>query len=88
MCRNIKPLFNFDPPATGHEIRAAADQFVAKVGGGSKPSRLNQLAYETAAEKISVIVAALLQEMVTTAPCKNRQREREKLEPRFDGLAR
>ncbi len=88
MCRNIRPLFNFDPPATEQECRAAADQFVAKVGGGSKPSQVNRQAYDTAAEKISVIVATLLQDMVTKAPSKNRQLEREKLARRFDRVAR
>ncbi len=82
MCRNIKLLFNFDPPANEIEIRDAALQFVRKVSGSTKPSRANQAAFDSAVEEISVSVQTLLQELVTTAPPRNREEERAKARAR------
>ena len=75
MCRNIKQLFNFEPPATREEIRAASLQFVRKVGGSSKPSKVNEPAYDAAVEEISAVVQQLLDNLVTQAPPKNREEE-------------
>ncbi len=72
MCRNIKPLFNFDPPASDEEIRAAALQFVRKVSGTSKPSQANQAAFDQAVEAVSQAVHSLLDTMVTTAEPRDR----------------
>ena len=82
MCRNIKILFNFDPPATDDEIRSAALQFVRKVSGSSKPSRVNEAAFEQAVAEVSASVARLLQSLVTTAPPKNREQEQAKARER------
>ena len=78
MCRNIKILFNFDPPATEEEIRAASTQFVGKVSGASKPSNANQATYEKAIDEISSTVTELLASLTTSAKPKNRQIEMEK----------
>lgn len=78
MCRNIKTLFNFDPPATDEEIRAAAVQFVRKVAGGTKPSKANAAACEQAVAEIEISVQHLLANLVTTAPAKNREVEIQK----------
>ncbi len=75
MCRNIKTLFNFEPPATEQEIRAAALQFVRKVSGSSQPSQLNQTACDKATAEISTIVSELLDSLVTRATPKDRDRE-------------
>lgn len=75
MCRNIKTLFNFEPPATEQEIRAAALQFVRKVSGSSQPSQLNQVACDKATDEISSIVSELLDSLVTRATPKDRDRE-------------
>lgn len=72
MCRNIRPLYNFDPPANEEEIRAAAVQFVRKVSGFTHPSQSNQAAFDTAVEAISRDCAALLASLVTNAPPRNR----------------
>jgi len=82
MCRNIKTLHNFDPPATGEEIHAAAVQFVRKISGSSKPSAANQAAFERAVETISSASNDLLNELVTRAPPKNRAAEAEKARAR------
>lgn len=82
MCRNIKTLHNFDPPATGEEIRAAAVQFVRKISGSSKPSAANQAAFERAVETISSASHDLLNELVSRAPPKNRAVEAEKARAR------
>ena len=71
MCRNIKPLFNFEPPATDDEIRAAALQFVRKISGFSKPSKANEAAFLAAVDAIAVISSNLLSSLETTAPPKN-----------------
>ena len=75
MCRNIKTLFNFEPPATEQEIRAAALQFVRKVSGSTHPSRANQAACDKATDEISTIVNELLNSLVTRATPKDRIRE-------------
>jgi hypothetical protein len=72
MCRNIKPLFNYDPPATDEEIRAAALQFVRKVGGFTKPSQANQAAVDRAVDDVTRVVQELLDALVTTAPPRDR----------------
>jgi hypothetical protein len=78
MCRNIKPLYNFAPPATDQEIRDAALQFVRKVSGSSKPSTRNEGPFAAAVADISDIVARLLAELETTAPPKDRDIEAER----------
>ena len=75
MCRNIKTLYNFEPPATEQEIRAAALQFVRKVSGSSRPSQANQVACEKATAEIGAIVTELLNSLVTRAAPKDRDRE-------------
>ncbi|MBA2753339.1 MAG: DUF2277 domain-containing protein [Chloroflexia bacterium] len=78
MCRNIKTLYNFEPPATDAEVHAAALQFVRKVSGFRSPSRANDEAFETAVEEIAGSVARLLASLETTATPKDRVREEEK----------
>lgn len=75
MCRNIKPLFNFDPPATEDEIHDAALQFVRKISGYGKPSATNQAAFEEAVETIATASRRLLNGLTTNASSKNRERE-------------
>ena len=75
MCRNIKTLFNFEPPATHKEIEAASLQFVRKLAGSVKPSQANQANYDQAVENISTVVRDLLESLVTQAPAKNREEE-------------
>lgn len=82
MCRNIRPLFNFEPPATEDEIRAAALQYVRKVSGSTKPSRANEAAFERAVDDIAEITARLVAQLVTHAPPKNREEEAEKARAR------
>jgi len=72
MCRSIKPLFNFDPPVTDEEIRAAALQFVRKISGSTKPSKRNQPAFETAVDDIARISKRLVASLETAAPPKQR----------------
>lgn len=78
MCRNIRQLHNFEPPATSDEVRAAALQYVRKVSGASKPSQANQAAFDDAVEQIAHVTAHLLEHLTTSAPPKNREVEREK----------
>jgi hypothetical protein len=78
MCRNIKPLFNFETPATEEEIQAAALQFVRKITGYNKPSQANEAAFYTAVNAIAAISSNLLETLETTAPPKNREEEAEK----------
>lgn len=78
MCRNIKPLFNFDPPASEHEIRAAALQFVRKVSGFNTPSQANEAAFNTAVEEIAAACHTLLGTLHTHAPAKDRVAEHAK----------
>ena len=75
MCRNIKTLFNFEPPASEQEIRASALQFVRKVSGSTHPSRANQAACDKATDEISVIVGDLLKSLVTRSAPKDRESE-------------
>jgi len=82
MCRNIKPLHNFEPSATDEEIRAAAIQFVRKVSGFNKPSAANAEAFETAVEEITLTSKILLDLLVTNAPPKDRTIELEKARER------
>jgi hypothetical protein len=72
MCRNIKPLFNFAPPATDDEVRASALQFVRKVSGFTKPSKANEQAFNEAVEEVTAAARTLIQSLVTAAPPKNR----------------
>lgn len=75
MCRNIHPLFNYEPPATPEEIRGAALQYVRKVSGFTKPSRANEQAFERAVAGVEAATARLLDELVTTAQPRDRERE-------------
>jgi len=75
MCRNIKPLFNFEPPVTDDETRAAALQFVRKITGFNKPSKANEAAFNAAVDEISRISSSLLASLETTAPPKDREEE-------------
>ncbi|HEY2118028.1 MAG TPA: DUF2277 domain-containing protein [Candidatus Acidoferrum sp.] len=76
MCRNIKPLFNFDPPVTNEEVKAASLQFVRKITGFNKPSQVNQDSFEAAVDEIASISIRLLRSLETNAPPKNREEER------------
>jgi Uncharacterized conserved protein len=82
MCRNIKPLFNFDPPVNQDEIRAAALQYVRKVSGFQKPSRANQAAFDAAVDAIAAATQTLLESLTTDAPKKNREEEAAKARAR------
>ncbi|WP_151526578.1 DUF2277 domain-containing protein [Serinicoccus kebangsaanensis] len=82
MCRNIRPLNNFEPPATRTEVQAAALQYVRKVGGGSKPSQANEAAYATAVAAVTMATQELLDALVTTAPPKDRETEAAKAKAR------
>lgn len=82
MCRNIKTLFNFAPPATDEEIRAAALQFVRKIAGTRQPSRANTLAFEGAVEEIFVVSRRLIDGLVATGPPRDREIEAEKARER------
>ena len=75
MCRNIHTLHNFDPPATEEEIRAAALQYVRKVSGSNKPSRANTEAFNRAVDEVAMATAGLLDQLVTSAPPKDREAE-------------
>jgi len=82
MCRNIKTLFNFDPPVTGEEIRAASLQFVRKISGFNKPSKANEDVFLTAVDEIAGISTRLLQSLQTNASPKNREEEAVKAKAR------
>jgi hypothetical protein len=73
MCRNIKPLFNFDPPATDDEVRASALQFVRKVSGYNKPSKPNEEAFNNAVDEVTEAARKLIESLVTAAPPKDRE---------------
>ena len=75
MCRNIRTLHNFEPPATSEEIHASALQYVRKISGSTKPSHANEAAFDRAVEEIAAITHRLLDELVTNAPPKNREAE-------------
>ena len=91
MCRNIKTLHNFEPPATEDEVRAAALQYVRKLSGSAKPSKANEVAFERAVDEVAATSLRLLAELVTTAPPKNREveaaRARVRAEKRFGAAA-
>jgi len=82
MCRNIKILFNFQPPATEDEVRAAALQFVRKISGFAKPSKANETSFMSAVEEITMVSRRLLRSLETTAAPKNREEEAAKAKAR------
>ena len=82
MCRNIKTLFNFDPPVTDEEVRAASVQFVRKISGFSKPSKANEAAFMAAIDEVAEVSSRLLRSLETTAPPKNREEEAAKAKAR------
>lgn len=82
MCRNIKTLFNFEPPATEEEIQASALQFVRKLSGFNKPSQANEAAFERAIEEVSTAARKLLASLHTHAPARDRETEAEKARER------
>jgi hypothetical protein len=92
MCRHIRTLFNFDPPATAEERRAAALQFVRKVSGFARPSKTNEAAFARAVDRVAAAAEELLASLVTTAPPRDRAveaaRARKRAERRFRRLAR
>ena len=75
MCRNIRSLHNFDPPASESEIRDAALQYVRKISGSTKPSQANSVAFERAVEEVALATSRLLGDLVSSAPAKNREIE-------------
>jgi hypothetical protein len=85
MCRNIRTLYNFEPPATDEEVRAAALQYVRKISGFTKPSRTNEEAFERAIEAVAAASARLLSELETSANPKNREVEAAKARARSEG---
>jgi hypothetical protein len=82
MCRNIRTLFNFEPPASEEEIRASALQFVRKLSGFAKPSQANAAAFEQAVDEVAVTARRLLESLETTSPAKNREAEALKAQAR------
>jgi hypothetical protein len=92
MCRNIRDLFNFDPPTTPEEVREAALQYVRKISGTRAPSKLNQAVFERAVDQVRAVSERLLSELVTAAPPKSREAElakrRERFRRRADGMGR
>ena len=82
MCRNIRTLHNFEPPATDDEVQAAALQYVRKISGATKPSKANEAAFERAVEAVAAVSRQLLSELVTTAPPKDRDAEAAKARAR------
>jgi hypothetical protein len=82
MCRNIRTLHNFDPPATSEEVHASALQYVRKISGSTKPSQANEAVFERAVEEVAAVTQRLLDELVTNAPPKNREEEAAKARAR------
>jgi hypothetical protein len=82
MCRNIKTLANFEPPATGDEVRASALQFVRKLSGCARPSRVNEAAFDRAIDEVTVAARRLIESLVTTSPPRDRDEERQKARER------
>ena len=82
MCRNIKTLFNFDPPVTDEEVRAASLQFVRKISGFNKPSKANEGSFQAAVDDVAAVAMRLLRSLETTAPPKNREEEAAKAKAR------
>jgi hypothetical protein len=87
MCRNIRTLYNFEPPATAEEVHDAALQYVRKISGFTKPSQANEAAFERAVEAVTAASARLLDELMTTAPPKNREEEAAKKRMRWEQRA-
>jgi hypothetical protein len=83
MCRSIKPLFNFEPPATVEEVRSASLQFVRKISGFNKPSIANEAAFQLAVDRISAVALELLDSLVTTTSPRDREIEAKKAKERF-----
>ena len=83
MCRNIKPLYNFEPPVTDDEIHAAALQFVRKISGFNKPSKANEAAFQAAVDEIAAVASTLLSSLETNAPPKDRAQEAIKARARY-----
>jgi hypothetical protein len=73
MCRNIKPLFNFDPPATDEDIRLSSIQFIRKISGFTKPSKANEAAFDRAVDDVSAVARRLIDSLTTSAPERNRE---------------
>jgi hypothetical protein len=84
MCRNIRTLYNFEPPATEEEVRGAAVQYVRKITGFNQPSQANAEAFERAIDDVAAVTARLLSELVTTAPPKDREVEAAKRRARYE----
>jgi hypothetical protein len=84
MCRNIRTLYNFEPPATEEEVRGAAVQYVRKISGFTKPSQANAEAFERAVDEVAEITDRLMSELVTTAPPKDREVEAAKRRARYE----
>ena len=82
MCRNIKPLFNFDPPVTDDEVRAASLQFVRKISGFTKPSKANEQAFDRAIDEVAAAARRLMDSLVTIAPARDREVEAAKAKAR------
>ena len=82
MCRNIRTLYNYEPPATREEVRSAALQYVRKISGFTRPSQANERAFERAVDAVASISAELLDELVTSAPARNREVEAAKARAR------
>ncbi len=82
MCRNIRPLYNFDPPVTDEEVRAASLQFVRKISGFTKPSKANEAAFDLAIDDVAAAARRLMDSLVTTAPAKDREIEAAKAKAR------
>ena len=82
MCRNIRPLFNFEPPVTEDEVRAASLQFVRKISGFTKPSKANEAAFDQAIEEVAAAARRLVDSLVTTAPPRDRDVEAAKARAR------
>ena len=84
MCRNIRSLYNYDPPATDEEVRSAALQYVRKISGFSKPSKANEQAFEQAVDAVAEVSARLLGQLVTSAPPRDREVEAAKARARAE----
>jgi len=82
MCRNIRPLFNFEPPATDDEVRAASEQFVRKISGFTHPSKANEVAFQRAVKDVTKTARRLIESLETSSPPKNREEEAAKARAR------
>lgn len=88
MCRSIKPLFNFEPPATEEEVRAASLQFVRKISGFNKPSKANEAAFQLAVDQVSTAALEMLDSLVTNSPPRDRDTEAIRAKERFAARSR